>query len=323
MDWWFFAEGTEDEAREFLERFLNDGAANVMSNSAPGPPTLSLASVPEVVDTIAAGGRADDASATHRGRLDWVREVVIEHGGGFRDFAETLALVRRSAPPTTWARASCRPYPVLRWKIGGGARPEVRQPVVTGFCDGRGPRGSRRRPRRCWPAAMPPLPWPVGATLSLARGLALCAQLACPAYLAFDARSSSGTTSKRWPGWVDGFSSRWFKLEGDGARPSPWARGSVWGINGSIWPVRAWPKRGRPGRNVTAYEARTPADARGRGRTSAAGRAAGAFEPVWEGVEVALRARLRRIKHRARQSRPPGTRRSAVHLPEKKKRCCC
>ena len=27
MDWWFFAEGTEAEAREFLERFLDDGAA--------------------------------------------------------------------------------------------------------------------------------------------------------------------------------------------------------------------------------------------------------------------------------------------------------
>ena len=48
MDWWFFAEGTEAEAREFLERFLDDGAAMEFGATAD----FSLASVPEVVDTI-------------------------------------------------------------------------------------------------------------------------------------------------------------------------------------------------------------------------------------------------------------------------------
>ena len=66
---------------------------------------------------------------------EWVRDVVAEHGGGFRDFAESSrSCVLRAA---YYLGASfVATYPVLRWEIGGNERPEVRQPVVTGFASG-------------------------------------------------------------------------------------------------------------------------------------------------------------------------------------------
>jgi hypothetical protein len=128
VDWWFFREGTEAEAHEYLERFLDDGAAGI---EAAGPTAdFSLASVPEVLGWIGTGVELVDAEPADA--PDWVREVVAEHGGGFREFAETSrSHVLRAA---YYLGASfVTTYPVLRWGLGAPDRPEVRQPVVTGF----------------------------------------------------------------------------------------------------------------------------------------------------------------------------------------------
>ena len=152
MDWWFFREGTEAEARDYLARFLDEGAAAAEGFGAAAD--LSLASVPEVVSCCA--GRS--SSSTRRRPTTspaWVREVVAESGAGFRDFAEgSRSCVLRAA---YYLGASfVTTYPVLRWELGAPDTPEVRQPVVTGFGsgddlpvlrDGRGAAG-RRRPGR-------------------------------------------------------------------------------------------------------------------------------------------------------------------------------
>ena len=131
MDWWFFAEGTEAEAREYLARFLDEGAAAVEGFGAEAD--YSLASVPEVTRRLR--GQVELVEATPADAPDWVRDVVAEHGGGFRDFAErSRSCVLRAA---YYVGASfVTTYPVLRWELGGEQRPEVRQPVVTGFATG-------------------------------------------------------------------------------------------------------------------------------------------------------------------------------------------
>jgi hypothetical protein len=132
VDWWFFREGTEDEAREFLERFLDEGAAWVAGNGAHAD--FSLASVPEVLGRLRGEVELVEA-APPADAPDWVRDVVAEHGGGFRDFAErSRSCVLRAA----FYLGTCfvTTYPVLRWELGDVERPEVRQPVVTGFAVG-------------------------------------------------------------------------------------------------------------------------------------------------------------------------------------------
>ena len=90
--------------------------------------------MPEVVDTIRPEVELIDAPPP-ADAPDWVRDVVTEHGGGFRDFAETSrSAVLRAAYYLGASFVST--YPVLRWEIGGDQRPEVRQPVVTGFASG-------------------------------------------------------------------------------------------------------------------------------------------------------------------------------------------
>ena len=66
---------------------------------------------------------------------DWVQAVLDQNGAGFRDFAEgSRPLVMHAA---YYLGASfVTTYPVLRWEIGREDRPEVRQPVVTGFGSG-------------------------------------------------------------------------------------------------------------------------------------------------------------------------------------------
>ena len=66
------------------------------------------------------------------GAPDWVRDVVSDHGVGFRDLAESSrACVLRAA---YYLGASfVTTYPVLRWELGAPDTPEVRQPVITGF----------------------------------------------------------------------------------------------------------------------------------------------------------------------------------------------
>ena len=131
MDWWFLREGTEAEAREFLDRFLDEGAAWAAGNGAGAD--YSLASVPAVVAGLEK--QVELVEATPADAPDWVRDVVAEHGGGFRDFAESSrSCVLRAA---YYLGASfVTTYPVLRWELGGQERPEVRQPVVTGFASG-------------------------------------------------------------------------------------------------------------------------------------------------------------------------------------------
>ncbi len=65
----------------------------------------------------------------------WVRAVLDQNGGGFRDVAEaSRPLVLQAA---YYLGASfVTTYPVLQWDIGREDRPEVRQPVVTGFGSG-------------------------------------------------------------------------------------------------------------------------------------------------------------------------------------------
>ena len=66
---------------------------------------------------------------------DWVQAVLDQNGGGFRDLAETSRpLVLHAA---YYLGASfVTTYPVLQWDLGREDRPEVRQPVVTGFGSG-------------------------------------------------------------------------------------------------------------------------------------------------------------------------------------------
>ena len=130
MDWWFFAEGTEAEAREYLARFLDDGAVDDYGPQAD----YSLPSVPEVLGALRGQVELVDAPPP-ADAPDWVRDVVSEHGGGFRDFAESSrSSVLRAAYYLGASFVST--YPVLRWELGGEDRPEVRQPVVTGFGSG-------------------------------------------------------------------------------------------------------------------------------------------------------------------------------------------
>ena len=124
-------EGTEAEARDYLARFLDEGAA-----MEPGPGAADF--------SLAVGARGDGRD---RGEVelvdapppadapDWVRDVVTEHGVGFRDLAESSrSCVLRAA---YYLGASfVTTYPVLRWELGARTRPEVRQPVVTGFGTG-------------------------------------------------------------------------------------------------------------------------------------------------------------------------------------------
>jgi hypothetical protein len=131
VDWWFFGEQTEAEAREYLARFLDDGAAWAAGNGAGAD--YSLASVPEVLAVLER--QVELVEATPADTPDWVRDVVAEHGGGFRDFAESSrSCVLRAA---YYLGASfVMTYPVLLWELGDEERPEVRQPVVTGFASG-------------------------------------------------------------------------------------------------------------------------------------------------------------------------------------------
>jgi hypothetical protein len=129
MDWWFFREGTEEGAREYLARFLDEGAASAAGWGAAAD--YSLASVPEVIGLLREQVELVEAPAP-AGAPDWVREVVAENGGGFHAFAESSrSCVLRAA---YYLGASfVTTYPVLRWGLGAPDTPEVRQPVVTGF----------------------------------------------------------------------------------------------------------------------------------------------------------------------------------------------
>jgi hypothetical protein len=138
VDWWVFAEGTEDEARAYLARFLEDGeAAAAAGFGTPGKPVVadfSLASVPEVLAAI--GARVELVDVAPPAEVPaWVQAVLDQNGAGFRDFAEaSRPLVLHAA--YYFGASFVTSYPVLRWEIGREDRPEVRQPVVTGFGSG-------------------------------------------------------------------------------------------------------------------------------------------------------------------------------------------
>ncbi|MEA2317717.1 MAG: hypothetical protein QOD44_1906 [Solirubrobacteraceae bacterium] len=133
-----FAEGTGFEAREYLARFLEEGAAAAAagfgSPEAPVVADFSLASVPEVLAAI--GARVELVDVAPPAEVPgWVQAVLDQNGAGFRDFAEaSRPLVLHAA---YYLGASfVTSYPVLRWDIGREDRPEVHQPVVTGFGTG-------------------------------------------------------------------------------------------------------------------------------------------------------------------------------------------
>ena len=139
MDWWFFAEGTEADARDYLARFLDDGAAGVEALRAEAKAAgveadFSLPSVAEMLRWLGTQVQLVEATPPD-GVPDWVQAVVTDHGGGFRDFAEgSRSHILRAA--FYLGESLVTTYPVLRWDIGAGDRPEVRQPVVTGFGSG-------------------------------------------------------------------------------------------------------------------------------------------------------------------------------------------
>jgi PadR family transcriptional regulator, regulatory protein PadR len=138
LDWWVFAEGTVFEARDYLERFLDEGAAVAAAGfgepKAPLVADFSLASVAEVLAWI--GARVELVDVPPPPEVPaWVQTVLDQHGGGFCDVAEaSRPLVLQAA---YYLGASfVTSYPVLHWEIGREDRPEVRQPVVTGFASG-------------------------------------------------------------------------------------------------------------------------------------------------------------------------------------------
>ena len=91
-------------------------------------------SVPEVLAAI--GARVELVDVAPPAEVPkWVQAVLDQNGAGFRDFAEaSRPLVLHAA---YYLGASfVTSYPVLRWEIGREDRPEVRQPVVTGFGSG-------------------------------------------------------------------------------------------------------------------------------------------------------------------------------------------
>ena len=95
---------------------------------------FSLASVSEVLCCIGAQVDVVEVPAPAKVPL-WVQVVLDQNHAGFRDFAEvSRPLVLHAA---YYLGASfVTSYPVLRWEIGREDRPEVRQPVVTGFGSG-------------------------------------------------------------------------------------------------------------------------------------------------------------------------------------------
>jgi hypothetical protein len=132
VDWWFFREGTEAEARDYLTRFVDEGAAAAAGFGAAAD--FSLASVPEVVGLLR--GEVELVDVPPRAEApDWVRELVAENGAGFRDFAESSRSCLLRAAYYLGA-SFVTTYPVLRWELGAADTPEVRQPVVTGFGSG-------------------------------------------------------------------------------------------------------------------------------------------------------------------------------------------
>jgi hypothetical protein len=95
---------------------------------------FSLASVGEVLDWI--GARVEVVDVPPPAAVpDWVQAVLDQNGAGFRDIAEaSQPLVLQAA---YYLGASfVTSYPVLHWDIGREDRPEVRQPVVSGFGSG-------------------------------------------------------------------------------------------------------------------------------------------------------------------------------------------
>ena len=95
---------------------------------------FSLASVTEVLEWTAA--RVDVVEVPAPDEVpDWVQAVLDQNGAGFRDFAAaSRPLVLHTA--YYFGASFVTTYPVLRWDIGREDRPEVRQPVVTGFGSG-------------------------------------------------------------------------------------------------------------------------------------------------------------------------------------------
>lgn len=95
---------------------------------------FSLASVPEVLAWIGTCVEVVDVPPPAE-VPGWVQAVLDQNGGGFRDLAEvSRALVLQAA--YYLGESFVTSYPVLRWDIGREDRPEVRQPVVTGFASG-------------------------------------------------------------------------------------------------------------------------------------------------------------------------------------------
>jgi hypothetical protein len=95
---------------------------------------FSLASVVEVLTWI--GERVEVVDVPPPPEVPvWVQAVLDQNGGGFRDFAEaSRPLVLQAA--YYLGESFVTSYPVLRWEIGREDRPEVHQPVVTGFAGG-------------------------------------------------------------------------------------------------------------------------------------------------------------------------------------------
>ena len=121
LDWWVFAEGTEAEARDFLARFLDDGAAA----AAAGSGDAKAAGAGGLQPRVRARGAALDRHAG-RARRGAAAGARCRLGAGGRS--------TRTTPASATSREASRPhvlhaafylgaslvtsYPVLRWDIG-------------------------------------------------------------------------------------------------------------------------------------------------------------------------------------------------------------
>jgi hypothetical protein len=95
---------------------------------------FSLASVTEVLEWTSRRVEVVEVPAPVE-VPGWVQAVLDQNEAGFRDFSEaSRPLVLHAA--YYFGACFVTTYPVLRWDIGREDRPEVRQPVVTGFGSG-------------------------------------------------------------------------------------------------------------------------------------------------------------------------------------------
>jgi hypothetical protein len=138
VDYEFFESLSDDEARDYLARYLEVEAreSNRMLDEtrADGVKTdFSVESLTDLFRWLAPKIQMLETEPDPE-LPEWLRKSMEEHHGGFLDFDERsrpLALRASYYLGETFARR-----PGLAWSIGRPDRAEANQPVVTGFRTG-------------------------------------------------------------------------------------------------------------------------------------------------------------------------------------------